>query len=72
MSIPTIDEKKERIKASKRAYEKKRELLPQFPRQFIDIETESKVNDLLAIYKNKKEILLAGINLLHKKNINKP
>lgn len=70
MSIPTIDEKKERIKASKRAYEKKRELSPQFPRQFIDAETDAKVNDLLTIYKNKKEILLAGIELLYQKNKN--
>lgn len=71
MSIPTIDEKKEKIKASKREHDKKRASLPQFPKLFIDTETESKINDLLTIYATKKEILIESINLLHKKNKNK-
>jgi len=71
MSIPTIDEKKEKIKASKREHDKKRANLPQFPKIFIDTETESKINDLLTIYATKKEILIEGINILHKKSKNK-
>ena len=71
MSIPAIDEKKEKIKASKREHDKKRASLPQFPKLFIDTETESKINDLLTIYATKKEILIESINLLHKKNKNK-
>jgi hypothetical protein len=60
-------DKKEKIKAQKRAYDLKRAALPHFPKQRLDDECNAKINDLLKIFETKKALFFEAIDELHKK-----
>lgn len=55
----------DKVREQKREHDRKRALLPQFPRQRIDKESASKIDDLVKIFGTKKAVLLAAIDLLH-------
>lgn len=69
MSISEI--KKEKQREYYRKYDKKRALLPTFPKQRLTEEYDNKINELVKIYGTKKSVLLAGVDLLYKNIKNK-
>lgn len=63
MSVSEI--KKEKQREYGRKYDAKRALLPTFPKQRLTDEYDKKINELVKIYGTKKEVLLAGVDLLY-------
>lgn len=59
----------EKVRAQKRAHDRKRASLPTFPKQYITDEYNNKINELVLIFGNKKTVLLRAIDELYIKEI---